>query len=261
MILHQDNGLQFYSFNIFEGTRAVSAVFTRKGGVSPEPWKSLNVGGSVGDHPENVAENRNRMFAALNKLPESNFDVWQIHSNTIMVATQPKLPQELPQKADAILTQKENITLAMRFADCVPVLLYDPKINIIALIHSGWIGTVDKIVTDVIKMMKDVYNSNPENILAGIGPSIGPDHYLIGEDVAEKVRKSFPDSASQLLQPDQDGYYFNLWAANKITLEQAGVNKIEIAGICTTCHPEDWFSHRGEKGKTGRFGVLFTLNQ
>ena len=109
--------------------------------------------------------------------------------------------------------------------------------------------------------MKSAYRCNPADVIAGIGPSIGPDHYEIGPDVIAHVRRAFGADAEALLSPNSSSgrLHFDLWAANRLTLEQAGVNQIEVSGICTACHPEDWFSHRAEKGKTGRFGALISL--
>jgi copper oxidase (laccase) domain-containing protein len=95
--------------------------------------------------------------------------------------------------------------------------------------------------------------------LAAIGPSIGPDHYEIGEDVITQVRETFGADAESLLEGHGESIHFNLWGANRVLLEKAGVEQIEIAEICTACHTDDWFSHRREKGKTGRFGALIAL--
>jgi copper oxidase (laccase) domain-containing protein len=120
-------------------------------------------------------------------------------------------------------------------------------------------GTVNKIARKTIIQMKLKFGTNPEDVLAAIGPSIGPDHYAVGKEVIDKVILSFGDLAEQLIIIDNGKSYFNLWKANQIILTEAGVNRIEMAEICTMCHLEDWYSHRGEHGKTGRFGVLLGL--
>ncbi|HPO58821.1 MAG TPA: laccase domain-containing protein, partial [Anaerolineaceae bacterium] len=104
-----------------------------------------------------------------------------------------------------------------------------------------------------------VYGSRPGDLLAGIGPSIGPDHYEVGPDVVARVRSSFNGDANQLLCSREGRVYFDLWAANRLTLEKAGVKNIETAGLCTACDTTHWFSHRAEKGKTGRFGAAIAL--
>jgi hypothetical protein len=107
--------------------------------------------------------------------------------------------------------------------------------------------------------MQERYASNPADILAAIGPAIGPDHYEIGEDVIMQVQYTFGERAASLLEKHGESVHFNLWKANQILLEDARVKDIEVAGICTACHTNDWFSHRGEKGKTGRFGALIAM--
>ena len=107
--------------------------------------------------------------------------------------------------------------------------------------------------------MTAAFASRPGDIIAGVGPSIGPDHYEVGPDVIERVRPTFGDNADGLLPVYGDRHHFDLWAANRLSLERAGVNRIEVAGLCTACHTHHWYSHRAEQGKTGRFGALIAV--
>jgi copper oxidase (laccase) domain-containing protein len=109
--------------------------------------------------------------------------------------------------------------------------------------------------------MVENYGTNPKDVMAAIGPSIGPDHYPIGKDVLERVHASFGDKTDQLIINKDDKCYFNLWKANQLILNDVGVGQIEVSGICTCCNLVDWYSHRGENGRTGRFGVIFGLYQ
>lgn len=256
----ESNGVRYFKFDLFSND-IVQAVFTRNGGVSPEPWTSLNVGGTVGDERPRVIENRIRSFQALGRDPHSLFDVWQVHSADVVVANAPHDFNPPEFKADAMITDQPDITLFMRFADCVPVLLHDPRKGVVGIVHSGWVGTVKRAAAAAVKSMHATYGCNPADIRAGIGPSIGPDHYEVGADVVARVRESFNGASATLLQHQEERVHFNLWAANRIVLEEAGVGQVEIAGQCTACHPEDWFSHRAQKGKTGRFGALIALKQ
>jgi YfiH family protein len=252
------NNLKIFTFDIFPD-EITQAVFTRQGGVSPPPWDSLNVGGSIGDDIAHVRENRIRSFQALDRPPESIFDVWQVHSATVIFAEAPRPLEAAYQKADIILTDNPRITLFMRFADCTPVFLYDPRKMVIGLVHSGWLGTVRTACQAAVQAMQDRYSSNPGDILAAIGPSIGPDHYEIGPDVIAQVQQSFGTQTEMLLEERDGRVYFNLWKANQTLLEQSGVEVVEQAGLCTACNQQDWYSHRGENGKTGRFGALLAL--
>jgi YfiH family protein len=235
------------------------AVFTRRGGVSPAPWDSLNVGGAVGDNIVHIRENRIRSFNALKREPTSIFDVWLVHSTDVIIADRPRDLNLPPIQADAILTDKPDVTLYMRFADCVPLLFHDPKKGVVGIAHAGWMGTVRGMAISVIGKMQAQYACKPENIQVGIGPSISADHYQIGPDVIVKVQDAFGADAEQLLETHEGRVYLDLWTANFIQLQKAGVEKIQVSGVCTACHLDDWFSHRAEKGRTGRFGALIGI--
>ena len=248
----------YFQFQNFPETIA-HAIFTRRGGVSPMPWSSLNLGGSVGDDLSNVKENRIRAFNALGRDPDSIFDLWQVHGTRSVFASKPRPPHTHEEKGDLIFTDNPEVSLFMRFADCTPLLFVDSSQGIVGIAHAGWQGTIRGVATAAIGAMKKKYGSKPENIQAAIGPSIGPDHYEIGHNVIQQVRASFGKNAESLLPKVGERRHFDMWAANHIQLEQAGVERIESADICTACHLEDWYSHRAEKGKTGRFGALIAL--
>lgn len=259
MAFAETQGLRYFNFSGFPPEKLVHAVFTRIGGVSPEPWDSLNVGGTVGDERTRVIENRLRSFQAVDRNPQSMFDVWQVHSADVVIANAPHNFSPPEFKADAIITENPEVTLFMRFADCTPILLFDPVNRAVGIAHAGWMGTVKHIASATVNAMRAAFGTQPADLIAGIGPSIGADHYLIGPDVTTRVIEAFHEDAAQLLVRREDGVYFDLWEANKLSLAKAGVKQIEISGLCTACHPEDWYSHRAEKGNTGRFGAIIGL--
>jgi len=256
MPIIQHNDLRYFQF---DSLHTHHAVFTRHGGVSPEPWGSLNVGGTVGDDLVRVKENRLISFRALGCKPESIFDVWQVHSADAVCARAPRPVDESYRQADIILTDRPEVTLFMRFADCVPIFVYDPRKAVIGVAHAGWMGTLRDVATVTINTMRKQYDSNPADVIACIGPSIGPDHYEVGADVILQVMQKFGDESDQVLTSNNGKIHFDLWKTNKLLLERAGVGRVEVAGICTACHTEDWYSHRAEKGRTGRFGALISL--
>jgi YfiH family protein len=252
----QHNGLRYFQF---DSIKTKHAIFTRHGGLSPEPWNSLNVGGTVGDEITRVRQNRVISFQALGCAPESIFDVWQVHSADVVCADAPRPLDEEYRKADIILTDKADVTLFMRFADCVPLLMHDPRAGVIGIAHAGWMGTLRDVATATIHAMQTNYGCKAGDILAGIGPSIGPDHYEVGEDVITQVHQRFGDESDRVLEKHDGKTHFDLWEANRMLLERAGVRQIEQAAVCTACNTNDWFSHRAEKGRTGRFGALISL--
>jgi YfiH family protein len=263
MPFQQSDGFRFYQFESFSSRGLIHGIVSRRGGVSPAPWASLNCGGTVGDDPDHVRQNRRRAFGIFNLPLDCMYDVWQVHSDRVVCTSAPRPPDQPHLQADGILTNVPGVALFMRFADCVPILLYDPQKRVIGLVHAGWLGTVKKITSHAIEEMSRCYQSDPKDVIAGIGPSIGPHHYEVGQDVVSQVEEAFGPDADRVLQTgdkgEETGVKFDLWSANRLTLEANGVRSIEISGICTACHPEDWFSHRGEKGQTGRFGALISL--
>ncbi len=257
MSIIQHNGLRYFKF---DSLKTKHAIFTRQGGASPEPWSSLNVGGTVGDDLARVRHNRDLSFDALGRDPASVFDVWQVHSSDVVCAQAPRPVDEPYRQADIILTDRQDVTLFMRFADCVPILMHDPRRGIIALAHAGWMGTLGDVATTTVQAMCRNYGCQPADIIAGIGPSIGPDHYEIGADVILQVMQKFGDESELFLSSHHGKIHFNLWETNRYLLERAGVGEIEVSGLCTACNTGDWFSHRAEKGRTGRFGALICLD-
>jgi len=258
MPFHSKNGIRYFTFETL-GNDVVQAVVTRQGGVSHAPYESLNVGGTVGDDVESVHQNRKKTFAALDRQVESTFDVWQVHGMKVVIADAPRPPDVPHEQADAIITNQPSVTLFMRFADCVPILLHDPVHGVVGLAHAGWKGTVLGTAREAVRAMQAHYGTSPADLLAAIGPSIGPDHYEVGPDVVAEVKRVFGNNAAGLLSYNQHGQHLDLWAANRLWLEGEGVRQIEVAGVCTACHTDDWFSHRAEHGRTGRFGAILAL--
>jgi len=260
MAIIEKNDLKIINFEIFENKLISHGIFSRHGGVSPAPWDSLNLGGTVGDSRANVVENRKRIFAAIDRPVETLFDSWQVHGTEVLIAAEPRPLNGAHVKGDAILTNRPDVTLFMRFADCVPILFFDPVHNAIGIAHAGWKGTLARIAAITIETMNSVYNSKPNETLVGIGPSIGPDHYEVGEDVASLTCDVFGRANEKVLHRLNGKYHLDLWEANRLILFEAGVREIQVAEICTACDKTDWYSHRGDHGKTGRFGALLALN-
>jgi len=257
----QENGLEYFQFQTLNNFPLIHGIFTRKGGVSPEPWKSLNLGGTVNDPKVNIIENRRRVFEAIQRPVETGLDVWQVHGRDIFYSTAPR-PLDAPhEKYDGIITNSKEITLLMRFADCVPVMLYDPENHAIGLVHAGWQGTGKRICESAVDAMKKQFNSVPQKLIACIGPSIGPDHYEVGHDVVQTLSTTIGTDFDSCYRKKNGSYYVDLWKANEMVLRQSGVDQIEISGLCTACDLTRWYSHRAEKGKTGRFGAVIALTQ
>ncbi len=253
------NGLRYFQFDIFSEQPFFHAVLTRNGGFSQPPFDSLNTGGTVGDDPQAVFKNHQLIYQTFGYDFFSRLDVWQVHGNQVMCRDQPRDPEMPHKKADGILTDNSTLTLFMRFADCVPILLWDPEKHVIGLVHAGWQGTYKMIAHHAVERMVGHYGSRPEVILAGIGPSICQNCYEVGSEVYDVFKSSFNNHQQDYFNKINDRFHLDLWFANQDILMKAGVRQIEIAGLCTACHLEDWYSHRAEAGKTGRFAVLMAI--
>ncbi len=259
MISESFGGIRGLRFSSFPDLVLDHAIFSRHGGISAHPYQSLNLGGTSGDSRENVIENRKRIFDFLNRPVETVFDVWQVHGNDVINTERARPAGEKHQPADGIVTNCRDVTLLMRFADCVPILFFDPVQKAIGLAHAGWQGTIKRVTQKTIQLMQKEFGSNAVDIIAGIGPSIGKDHYEVGKNVVDQVRENLSEMSKDVIHVQNGKTYFDLWQANRLLLEQMGVNKIEIAGICTACKVDDWYSYRVEGRISGRFGVLIGL--
>ncbi len=259
MPFQQTGAIKYLSFSNLALNGFVHAVFTRQGGISLPPWQTLNVGSTVGDDPLHVAENRLRSFVALGREISTIYDVWQVHGTDVVCTSQPRKLDQAHLKADAILTNQAGVTLFMRFADCVPILLIDPVNRAVGLVHAGWKGTADHIASKAVEAMEVNFASRPQDLIVGIGPSICNRHYPVGKEVAEMVGRSFPDKESEVLIKIDDAIHLDLREANRMLLKKSGVENIEISGECTACNSDYWYSHRAEHGHTGRFGAMIAL--
>jgi len=253
-----DGSLKYYVYDILAAEGVRHGVFTRHGGVSAAPWDTLNTGLTVGDRESDVHENRRRIFTALGSDTESVFDVCHVHSDRILHAGAPRREAQI-QQADGMVSRTSGITLMMRFADCVPLLLYDPGKKVVAMAHAGWKGTALRIAARVVEAMVDTFGCIPADVIACIGPSICIEHYQVGHEMPGRFHRFTEDQIQKLFLQRGDNLHLDLWQANEIVLQDAGVGQIENCRICTACTVEDWFSHRAEHGITGRFAAVIGL--
>ncbi|SFM42508.1 peptidoglycan editing factor PgeF [Thermodesulforhabdus norvegica] len=228
----------------------VHAFFTRHGGVSPPPFDSLNVVQSVGDSRENVEKNISRIagFLGVRKIFWCN----QTHGASVVCL---KSGYDFrPVEADAIVTDLQDIGLMIKTADCQAVLIGDPTRKVIAAVHCGWRGSVANILGRVVKIMQEAYHCEPSDLVASIGPSLGP---CCAEFV--NYKSELPEYFwSFRVAPN----YFDFWAISRKQLMDAGLvpEHIEITGWCTKCHPELFFSYRRRK-RSGRMASVIGLKE
>lgn len=256
MIGYQKNGLYYFKSPQLEKFSSVwHGIFTRLGGRSSGPYRGLNVSFAVGDSTRNVIRNRELVSAcaAADRLVFCR----QIHGNQIieirksLVYNLRQHPDQ-PPVGDAMISDVPGIYLAVTVADCQPVLICDPEKQIIANVHAGWRGSIQNILGSTIQVMKTDYGSRPRDIVALIGPSLGP---CCAEFI--NYRKEIP---SQYWPYKNDNDFFDFWAISRDQLQQADVlpGNIHTSGICTRCRTDLFFSYRAG-GTTGRFAAVIGL--
>ncbi len=237
-------------------------VSTRRGGISDRCFAALNIGFHVGDDNFRVLQNRRILTDALGlDLLKFTF-ADQCHSANVAVVNDTGRGRGAMEKesalphTDGMVSNVPDICLGVQVADCVPVLVYDPVQKVIASLHAGWRGSLRRIVSETIGKMIQQYGSRAENIYAGLGPSAGPCCYEVGGDVYREARMALGSVKKVIKSAKTPGkYIFDQWAANKEQLMDAGVpeDHIELAGICSQCEEQTFFSSRANQGMTGRF--------
>ncbi len=259
----EQNGLVYFEFDSFVGNgRIQHAVFSRQGGVSQPPYDSLNLSVSVPDAKANVYANRARAFGLFGRQNDSVVHAHLVHGNAVARVTQANNGTWV-EHVDAIITNEPGCALTMNYADCTPIFLYDPLRQAIGLGHAGWKGAVVDLPGGMVRAMQAQFGSDPAQLLAGIGPSISWEHYEVDEPLVGEVQAAFADWETLLMRPggvENGRFHFNLPEANRRNLARAGVQQIELSGFCTAARTDLFFSHRAEKGKTGRFGTIFILD-
>jgi polyphenol oxidase len=212
---------------VFEGLPVEAFVTARGGGVSVGAYASLNLSFAVGDDPGAVLENRRRVARAMGAdLGEFVF-TRQVHGAGVRVVTSEDqgsgafaVNQQVPE-ADALVTADPSVVLAILAADCVPIVLYDPVAHVLGCVHSGWRGTVARVSAAALAAMRTL-GASPENVVAGLGPTISP--YQVGADVADAVQRGLGAAAADVIRPDGTGrWLLDLWGANRVVLREAGV--------------------------------------
>lgn len=230
---------------IFNTSKIIAAQSTREGGVSSQPFNSLNLGLSLNDDEYNVIKNRELFFGKLSIKLNNVSRSQQVHGNKVLVVNQPTTSSGF----DALITNKKNNFLAISIADCTPILIHDEKQNAVAAIHAGWKGTVTEIVKHTLAAMQTNFGTQGKDCKAFIGACISYQNFEVDEDVA----KHFNDSLKHF-DTQKQKWFVDLKSANKNQLIDFGVlpQNIEITEYCTVADNKLFFSHRKEKGNTGR---------
>jgi len=263
MLIESHNNLDLLYFERLRSCPGlVHAVSTRKDPAAPDTL--FDLASAPGDAQETVRGRISAVASALKVDPDHVCCARQVHGIRVLCvdglpAADPAAPCRVCGECDALITDRPGITLLIRVADCVPIVLYDPVRRVVAVVHAGWKGTLADIAGATVVRMGTRYGCRARDILAGIGPSIGPCCFVVNEDVASQFQK--PLFGDNCVLTDPDGIKVNLPGANRAALLRSGLlpGNVEMAGYCTACSLDIFFSHRGEKGDTGRFGLFAGL--
>lgn len=218
---------------------------TRRGGASRSPFESLNFGGALGDDDQSVATN----WRALQGATGLAFArARQVHGDRVVVA---RASSNALEEADAVVSTDPGVAACVLVADCVPILIGDPRSGAVVAVHAGWRGTLAHVAARAVEALAAEVGAHPGDLLAAIGPAIGPCCYEVSPDLAQAFRDGLGTTCAHLRGA---GARVDLWVANEIVLRKAGLDRerIEVLGRCTCCESESFFSHRRDRGRTGR---------
>lgn len=261
------NGVRFYqAWNLQESGLVKHGFSTRTGGVSPEPYESLNLGLGTDDDPSNVIANRRAFASALGIdadriiVPRQGHGTRVVRVSAADAGKGARACADGIPETDALVTNEPGVTLALHFADCVCVFLLDPVKKAIGVAHAGWRGTSGKIVLAAVEAMSNEFGSDPDTLLAAIGPAINRHCYEVGPDVASEFFRVFLHDERVMTQASTAKWWLDLKTANRLLLLEAGLRQesIAVSDQCTSCDRDEFFSHRRD-GPTGRMGGWMAL--
>lgn len=268
---HQHEELTYFAFESFPATPGKHgnplqaaglrhAIFSRRGGHSQGPFASLNMSMSVPDERDHVYANRRKVYGLFGRDTHTVVHAHLVHGADVARVTRDNDGQWV-EHVDAIITDQPGCVLSMNFADCGPILIYDPVHRAAGLGHAGWRGAMVDLPGAMVRAMSEQFGSNPADLIAAIGPSIGPCCYEVGEEVLAAASQAFDDHHQLFHRPTPDSPrpHLDLSEANRRALARAGVSSIELSGFCTACRTDLFFSHRAERGRTGRFGAVMAI--
>jgi len=256
MIRQSRDGVVFYQFAaLAKYPEIVHAVFTRIGGRSVRPFDTLNVGHAVGDEARHVERNHSIVLQTLGLGARQVVTARQVHGANVAVVDGAQAGT-IVSNTDALASNVSGVVLLLRFADCLPVMLYDPRHRAVALAHAGWRGCLSGVVANTLEKLRQAYGTDPTELIACLGPAIGPCCYQVGPDVTAKIEQAFPEHDGLVMAQADGSVHFDLPGAVRRQLRQAGVREIEDGSLCTCCHTGAFFSHRAEGSRTGRFAAV-----
>ncbi|MGD9581934.1 MAG: peptidoglycan editing factor PgeF [Vampirovibrionia bacterium] len=258
-----NKNVSYYKSDIFPNN-VNHAFTTRKGGFAPAPLDGLSTGvAQYKECLESVIKNRQLICEILEMDYDKLVMTDQEHTdNVINLDDGFELTENgFIKSTDAVITSKKFLPAMLFFADCTPVFLYDTKKQVMGLVHAGWKGTVKQITLKTAKLMVETFNSDPQNIIAAVGPNIGQCCYEVSEDVASELLQSVPKNfvSDKIVKYENGKPFVDLKLINAIQLQAYNLKQVDISDECTACNVDMFFSHRKTAGKTGRQSLVAQL--
>lgn len=257
----EKDGIKVLVCRALETAGFANGFSTRLGGVSPFPSDALNLAGFDEDTPENIYENRRRFLAVFDRKFQLA-TAWQIHGDTIKTVASQIDIRNSEERADALISDLENVLAGVTTADCVPLLIGDQKTKTFAAVHAGWRGTIQSTAVKAVKKLTETFGSDPANLICAIGPAACGRNYEVGTEVIDAFDKTYGAESKKYFSPTREGHAFvDLHLANRDQLINSGVadENIFTAPFCTMERPDLFFSYRLEKAKYGKSGRLLSV--
>ena len=250
------NGLTLWQFNNLANESSIRHFVTERKSSQGETEFTLSLSSSPDKHL--VVGNRHKLASAMGVTESRIFFPSQVHKTRIVNVTEQTKKEELLE-TDALITAHKGICIAVMSADCVPILLFDRKNHAVGAVHSGWRGTVARILEKTLEQMQTEFGTKGKDLVAGIGPSVCQESYEVGEEVVHEVTQAFGPGSGLMIHKPNNKANLDLWKANKLQLLEFGVEEssIEISDLCTVKNNNYFFSAR--KGDAGRFAAGIVL--
>ncbi len=250
-------GIKYYKSSILNNLGLAHAFTTRLINSRSITDFTLGTGGNTALEYI-VSKNRKKICKILNLSEKKIVVPKQEHTNNVKIINNSN--EDITQ-TDGVITANPDIVFLLQFADCAPIILYEPDQKVVGIIHAGWKGTAGRIICNAVKKFEDNFDIKPKNILASIGPTIGQCCYPVSKDVYSKLKNSVNISSCQAFKKTHydDKIYVDLKKLNQRQLLEVGVENIDISVFCTSCNNDLFFSYRAEHGKTGRHSAIASI--
>lgn len=266
---HNNNGVVYLTFPLLEKAGGNKHAFsTRFGGVSKGKFSSMNFNFSLGDNTDDVLENYRRFCVAFGADSKNCVLSQQTHTNNVRIVSFEDKGKGIYRECDysnidGLVTDEKGLVLVTQYADCTPLVFFDPVKKVVGTSHAGWRGTVQEIGKETVELMCQRFGSNPKNILCGIGPNIAQCCYEVDDPVIDRVKSlSYLDLESCYTEKSPGKYMLNLKEVNRQILINCGIKpeNIDVADLCTCCNSSVFHSHRATNGNRGTLALMICLD-